>query len=239
MQSMQAMTLRSVLLAASLFALALAPPARAADGVESIERIASIARAAAAASTGRPAAELEVATLDPRLRLPECADAPAGHLAPGIRSPAQLTIEVRCRSPAWRQYVAVRVRAEEPVVIAARPLSRLQPVAADDITVVPRDLASLPGGYFRRAQDVLGHIVQRNVGAGEILDAHSVRAPPLVRRGQTVTLIVHSGGLNVRAAGVVLGDAGLDERVSVRNAATARMLQGVVRSSETVEVLLE
>lgn len=239
MQRLHAMNVRSALLAASLCTVALAAPARAADGIESIERIASIARAAAVASTGRPVAELEVATIDPRLRLPECATAPAAHLAPGTRSPAQLTIEVRCRSPSWRQYVAVRVRAEEPVVIAARPLSRLQVVAADDITVVPRDLATLPGGYYRRAEDVLGHIAQRNVGAGEILDPHSVRAPPLVRRGQTVTLIVRSGGLSVHAAGIVLGDAGLDERVSVRNAATSRMLQGVVRSSETIEVLLE
>ncbi len=239
MQRMQAMTLRYALFAASLLAVAVAPHARAADGVESVERIAEIARATAAASTGRPPGELEVATIDARLRLPQCASTPAGHLAPGTRSPAQLTIEVRCRAPAWRQYVAVRVRAEEPVVIAARPLSRLQVVDADDITVVPRDLATLPGGYFRRAEDVLGHIAQRNVGAGEILDPHSVRAPPLVRRGQTVTLIVRSGGLSVHAAGVVLGDAGLDERVSVRNAATSRLLQGVVRSSETVEVLLE
>jgi flagellar basal body P-ring formation protein FlgA len=239
MHRMQAMTVRPALVVLSLLAAACVPRAYAADGIESIARITEIARATAAASTGRPAAELEVAPIDVRLRLPECEATPAGHLAPGSRSPAQLTIEVRCRAPVWRQYVAVRVRAEEPVVIATRPLSRLQVVGADDVTVVPRDLASLPGGYYRRAEDVLGHIAQRNIGAGEILDPHSARAPPLVRRGQTVTLIVRSGGLSVHAAGVVLGDAGLDERVSVRNSATSRMLQGVVRSSETVEVLLE
>jgi len=232
------MTLRR---AAFVCVLAALPAARAdaEDGIEPPERIVAVARAAAATSAGRPAADLEVATPDPHLRLPECPQAPTGHLAPGARSPAQLTIEVRCPAPAWRHYVAVRIRAEEPVVVAARPLSRLQVVSADDLAVVPRDLATLPGGYFRRADEVLGDIAQRNVGAGEVLDPHSVRPPPVVHRGQTVTLLVQHGGLNVRAPGVALTDAGRDERVTVRNTSTSRTVQGVVRSSGTVEVLFE
>ena len=232
----------SVLTACTLgFAVGLgsAPGARASDGVESLARVRAVARATAVASTGRPAAELEVAPLDPRLHLAECEAAPAGRLTPGARSAAQLTIEVRCASPAWRQYVVVRVQAEEKVVVAVRALARLQVVAGDDVTVLPRELASLPAGYFRRSEDVVGHIVQRNLGAGEVLSPGTVRAPALVRRGQSVTLLVSGGGLSVRTTGIVLADAGLAERVRVRNAATSRLVEGVVRSADTVEVSLE
>jgi flagellar basal body P-ring formation protein FlgA len=233
------MTPRSCLVVAGIVGLALARGALASSDIEAIARITRVARDTAAASTARPVGELEVATLDPRLRLPACESTPTGRLTPGSRSPAQLTIEVRCLDPVWRQYVAVRVHAEETVVVAVRPLSRLQAVTADDIELLPRDLAALPGGFFRKPDEVIGRLAQRNVGAGEVLEPRLVRQPPLVKRGQSVTLIVRSAGINVRAPGIALAEGGLDERVAVRNAATSRLLEGVVRSSEVVEVALE
>ena len=224
---------------AAMAVVALGTRAVADESIEGTERLAAVARAAAAHESGRPETELEVATIDPRLRLPACAQAPSGHLTPGTRSSTQLTVEIRCASPPWRQFVAVRIRALEPVVIAARPLGRLQVVTADDVALVPRDLASVPAGYFRRVEDVVGRIVQRTIGSGEVLLPSAARPPPMVRRGQSVTVIAHAGGMSVRTAGLVQADAGLAERVQVRNAATGRTIEGIVRSGDTVEVSLE
>ncbi|HUO80432.1 MAG TPA: flagellar basal body P-ring formation chaperone FlgA [Steroidobacteraceae bacterium] len=224
---------------AALALLAIGATAAADDALEDPARLAAVARAAAARESGRPEAELEVGAIDPRLRLAACRTAPGAQLTPGTRSSTQLTVEIRCTSPPWRQFVAVRIRAQEPVVIAARPLGRLQVVAIEDLAVVPRDLASVPAGYFRRAEDVVGRIAQRTIGSGEVLLPATVRPPPLVHRGQSVTVLAHAGGMSVRTAGVVLADAGLAERVQVRNAASGRLIEGVVRSSDTVEVALE
>jgi flagella basal body P-ring formation protein FlgA len=219
--------------------LARTAPASAAEGLEDAARIAAVARAAAARETGRPEPDLEVGAIDPRLRLPACTAPPAGRLTPGTRSSSQLTVEIRCASPPWRQYVAVRIRAQEMLVIAARPLGRLQVVTAEDVAVVPRELASVPAGYFRSPADVVGRIAQRTIGSGEVLLPTTVRPPPLVRRGQSVTVIARAGSMSVRTAGIVEADAGLAERVHVRNAATGRAVEGVVRSGDTVEVSLE
>jgi flagella basal body P-ring formation protein FlgA len=213
--------------------------ARADGEVESPQRIAAAARAAAVRETGRAESEIEVAPIDPRLRLAPCSDAPTARIAPGTRMPARLTVEVRCAAPAWRQFVAVQVRAQVPVLVAARPLGRLEVVAAADVAVVERDLAGLQAGYFSAPAEVAGRVAQRTIGAGEVLLPSSVRAPPLVRRGQTVTLIAAARGLTVRSTGTALADAALAERVQVRNAATARQVEGVVRSRSTVEVPLE
>ncbi len=229
----------AMLVLAAVAAVAVPRGATANDALEDPARITDVARAAAARESGRPATELEVGVIDPRLRLPACAAPPSGHLTPGTRSSTQLTVEIRCTSPPWRQFVAVKIRAQEPVVIAARPLGRLQVVTAEDIAVVPRELASVPAGYFRRAEDVVGRIAQRTIGSGEVLLPTTVRPPPLVRRGQSVTVIAHAGSMSVRTAGFVQSDAGLAERVHVRNAATGRTVEGVVRSSDTVEVSLE
>jgi flagella basal body P-ring formation protein FlgA len=231
---------RASRLALAAFAtLAVSALAVADDALEGTARLAAVARAAAARESGRPETDLEVGTIDPRLRLPACAAPPAGHLTPGTRSSTQLTVEIRCTSPPWRQFVAVRIRAQEPVVIAARPLGSLQVVTAEDVTVVPRELASVPAGYFRRAEDVVGRIAQRTIGSGEVLLPTTVRPPPLVRRGQSVTVLAHAGSMSVRTAGVAQADAGLAERVQVRNASTGRTIEGVVRSGDTVEVSLE
>ena len=158
--------LLALLVVAAVAAMAACAVAAAEDALEDPVRIADVARATAARESGRPPAELEVGVIDPRLRLPACAGSPSGHLTPGTRSSAQLTVEVRCVNPPWRQFVAVRIRAQEPVVVAARPLGRLQVVSAEDVAVVPRELASVPAGYFRRPEDVVGRIAQRTIGSG-------------------------------------------------------------------------
>jgi flagellar basal body P-ring formation protein FlgA len=238
---MNARSLRTGLLVAlaTVAMVAVSAAAFAGDEAEAPTRLAAVARATAARESGRPESELEVGTIDPRLRLAACAAPPTGRLTPGTRSSTQLTVEIRCASPPWRQFVAVRIRAQEPVVIAARPLGRLQVVTAEDVTIVPRDLASVPAGYFRRAEDVVGRIAQRTIGPGEVLLPTAVRPPPLVHRGQSVTVIARAKSLSVRTAGVVQADAGLAERVHVRNTVTGRTVEGIVRSGDTVEVALE
>jgi flagellar basal body P-ring formation protein FlgA len=228
-----------VLALAAVAALTGATRAAADEELERPARLAAVARATAARESGRPESDLEVGSIDPRLRLAACSAAPSGNLAPGTRSSTQLTVEIRCPSPPWRQFVAVRVRAQEPVVIAARPLGRLQAVTAEDVTIVPRDLSSVPAGYFRRVEDVVGRIAQRTIGPGEVLLPTTVRPPPLVHRGQSVTVLARARSMSVRTAGIAQSDAGLAERVQVRNAATGRTVEGVVRSGDTVEVALE
>jgi flagella basal body P-ring formation protein FlgA len=60
-----------------------------------------------------------------------------------------------------------------------------------------------------------------------------------VRRGQSLTVVARAGGMSVRTTGVAQADAGLAERVRVRNASTGREVEGIVRSGDTVEVALE
>ncbi len=52
-------------------------------------------------------------------------------------------------------------------------------------------------------------------------------------------MIVRAGGLSVRTSGIALADAGQDERVRVRNVSSARLLEGVARTADTVEVAVE
>ena len=60
------------------------------------------------------------------------------------------------------------------------------------------------------------------LGAGDLV------APRIIRRGDSVALVSRRGGVEVRVAGKALGDAGQDERVSVENLSSRRVVQGTV-----------
>jgi flagella basal body P-ring formation protein FlgA len=226
-----------------LLSLASLPPSARADepAMQPLATLVEIARAVAAEHAGRagaPAEDFEIREPDPRVRLPACGSPLQGSVAPGTRSPTRLTVEVRCPVPAWRHYLAVRVRAIETVVVAARPLARTHVIGPADLALAPRDVGALPAGWFRSPDEAVGRVVTRPVGAGEALVPAVTRAEPVVRRGQEVTVMARAGGLLVRTKGVALGDAGVAERVRVRNPASERQFEAVVRSAGTVEVPL-
>ncbi len=230
------------LLAGALLARApLAGATDAADGSQPIDSIERAARTVAVAQAGAgDPATVEVHALDPRLRFAACQRPLEGSLAPGLHVGARLTVEVRCDEPRWRVYLGVTLHTVEHVVVATRPLSRATVLGPDDLGVVERELGALPGGFYRRPEELYGTLTSRMVGTGEILTPALIDVPPVIRRGQQVTVIARHGALEVRQAGVALADAGLAQRVRVQTVAgpAGRPIEAVVRAPDLVEVAL-
>ncbi len=204
--------------------LLLAAPAWAGD----FQSVASIR--AAALSTLDPAVEGE-AQVDAGLRLPACA-APLQARATGNR-----TVEVACpQAGGWRLFVPVTIRREQDVLVLARGVAAGETLTAADISSVRRDTARIAGAVLSDPQAVVGRVARRMLSAGTLLSANDVVAPRIVRRGDSVALVSRRGGVEVRMAGKALGDAGQDERVSVENLSTRRVVQGVVAAGGDVLV---
>ncbi len=229
-------------LALGVIASALLWLASGAVSAGDIQPAADIARAASAEalrlSAGAAAVTVREARVDPRLRLPRCADPLMARASPGNRAGGRLTVEVRCQEPAWHVYVPVTLSARAQVVVAARPLPAHTSLATGDVILAERDLHGLPSGYFRRIEDLRGLEVTRALGAGEVVSPAQVRAGALVRRGQEVILVAQTDTVAVRMKGEVLADGGLNQRVRVRNLSSGREVEGVVRSADLVEVPL-
>ena len=179
--------------------------------------------------------------LDARVRLPKC----EGSLAVSVpyeprRRTNRVTTEVRCQGPRpWKIYVPVSLAVYQPVVIAARALPRDGLLTADDVSLAERDIARLDYGFLSTVEDVVGHRLRRPVAAGEALTPGNLEMPPLVRRGQRVTVQARSGGLVVRMAGVAQADGIRGQVIEVKNLNSRRTVQAVVRSAQSVEVLLQ
>ncbi len=185
---------------------------------------------AAALSTLEPGADAE-ATLDPGLRMPACP------VALQAQPTGSSTVEVSCPQAAgWRLFVPVKVRRNQNVLLLTRGLAPGEVISPADITTEQRDAARIVGAALANPADAIGKSARRMLPAGTLLLARDLESPRIVRRGDMVPLVSVGAGIEVRTVGKALSDAGINERVSVENPSTRRIIQGTVDASGAVVV---
>lgn len=204
----------------------------AAAGAAEFEPVAAIRAAAIGAVLDAGESDAQVdATLDSALRLPRCENG----LQARATGPA--TVEVVCTDAAgWRLFVPVRVRRSQRVLVLTRPVSAGETINADALTLETRDAGRLSGSTLSDPAQAIGRSVRRTLMAGAVLDPGDLVSSRLVRRGDNVTLIARTGAIEVRMMGRALGEAGANERVSVENLSSRRIIQGVVAANGDVVV---
>ncbi len=145
-------------------------------------------------------------------------------------------IGVRCSQGAeWTLYVPVTVRVQAPVVVATRPLASGKILADEDLTLQMAELTQLPAGVISAAQDAIGKVLSAGVVAGHPLRQDMLRAPIVVRQGQSVRLIAQGKGFKVSSEGKALSNAAVGQNVQVK-AQNGQTVSGVVQADGSIEV---
>jgi flagella basal body P-ring formation protein FlgA len=227
---------------AVLLTLLLAGPASAAGdaATQSHQSIRAAAEGhALAAADGLPGrAEVEVGSLDSRLRLTACDRPLETYDSPNGLSGGRGVVGVRCDgSKPWKLYVPVRIALMDEVVVNRRPLVRGQSVRAEDLQLSEVDTSGLHKAYFTRIEDVVGLRAKRAVTNGTTLHAGLLQRAKLVRRGSQVEIVAITDGLDVRMRGKALADGGRGDRIQVKNQNSGRVITGTVTGSGVVNVI--
>lgn len=205
--------------------LAITTPAVAAPSWQSVDSI----RVAAVSLLGE-GADGEAVVAD-ALRLPACGQPLAA------QATANTTVEVSCPDAGgWRLFVPVKVRREQTVLVLARGIAAGEVLAAADISTARRDAARIAGAVLADPAAAVGRVARRPLQAGSLLAASDLVAQRLVRRGDSVALVSRRGPVEVRVAGRALGDAGENERLSVENLSSRKVVQGTVAGNGDVLV---
>jgi flagella basal body P-ring formation protein FlgA len=123
-----------------------------------------------------------------------------------------------------------------PVVVTRKPLGRHKPIAAEDIDVQTLDLANLPANVLSDPDEVIGKRTRRVIGALTPLRSDSIELPPLVKRGDLVTIIAESENLKITTLGRVKKKGCLGERIPVVNLDSKKVLHALVVDANTVKV---
>ena len=177
--------------------------------------------------------------LDPRLQLPRCTTALEPYLRPGTKVSGRTIVGVRCAgSKPWKVYLPVFVAVMDEVLIARRSMPRGYLLRPEDVEINTRDISGLVGGYLSRTIDITGHRMKRAVARGTVIVPSLLQSEVLIKRGQSVTLTVLSESLNIKMSGKALADGAANQRIKVENTRSGRIVEGLVRSTEQVEVLV-
>ena len=215
---------------ALLLLAGLSPPGAAADGASAVRQAAQQFLARHAGSYGSDT-RVSIGSPDPRLRIAACPLPLVAELAAGIRPIGHTTVVVRCPGPTpWSVSLPAQVQVFGNVLVTTRALTRGATLRADDFVRRRQDLTTAAPGAVTDPALALGQKLRYPLGPGAVLNTGMLEVTPVVRRGQSVTIVSGAGGIEVRAQGEALGDGSHGQTVRVRNHQTRRVLNGTVEA---------
>ncbi|GAB4165808.1 MAG: hypothetical protein Tsb0017_07950 [Geothermobacteraceae bacterium] len=168
---------------------------------------------------------------------------PEGELSTAVRPVG--TDLLRCRSVVVdfsidgrlerRLTVPVAIRATARVVAASRDLPRGAILEKRDLTLVERELATLRGPVYKPAS-LVGKKLKRAVRRAQVLNSDMVTVPPVIKRGEPVTIALASGPVRIEARGVARRDGRPGETIPVSNISSRKIVLCRVTGPGTVQV---
>jgi flagella basal body P-ring formation protein FlgA len=181
-----------------------------------------------------------IGPIEPRLELAKCRSPIRSFLSSPHHMQDRATIELRCEDgQGWHLYVPVRIATTSPVAVAAHAIVAGSVLKAGDLRVEEHDISDLPLGYMDDPAVVAGLTAGRPIPGGAYITNQLLVAPKAVQRGQTVTLVADTGGISIRMAGRALSDGLLNQRVKVTNLSSGKVVEGIARSEQVVEIILQ
>lgn len=176
--------------------------------------------------------------LDSRLRLAHCDRPLSTFAATAAAAGGNQSVGVRCEgADSWTIYVPVKLSRSAEVVVLARTVRRDTLLAPEHLETRHHDIVGLTAGFFSRPEELIGHRVKRSAAAGTVLTPSLVHRPPLIERGDRVTLVSGSSAVAVSAPAEALSDGRQGDRLRVRNLSSGKVVEGVVMSRGRVEAL--
>lgn len=135
---------------------------------------------------------------------------------------------------AARRPLVVRIERRGTILVAARGLRPGQSPGPDDVELREGDLGSAGAGVVTSLESLSGLRARRALRRGDVLRSADFAPPPVVRRGDPVTILLERGSLSITAAGEARAEGAPGEAIPVLNAGSRRIVRAVVRDSRTV-----
>ena len=133
-----------------------------------------------------------------------------------------------------RWYVTAEVKWMKKVICLKSDVSARTVLDQSMLTIETKDVAGLRGQTWQATKDVTGLKTLRNMRQGEIVTSSVVKRPPLIKRGDHVTILVEAAGIKIRAAGMAMKSGNKGDRMLVQNVRSKQTLHSIVKDAHTV-----
>ncbi len=129
--------------------------------------------------------------------------------------------------------IGVEIHRFANVLIAAKPLDRFHVLTPLDVKFEEREITGINPAPL---EEVIGKRLKIPVREGKILTYDLIETPPLIKRGDIVTIKMEGEFLVVGTKGVAKEDGRLGDKIRVENRGSKKIIIGIVEDNETVVV---
>lgn len=190
------------------------------------------------AGLGQARIEVEVGSLDPRLKLAPCQRIEP-YLPPGLPVWGRTRIGLKCTQGAklWNVTLPVTVHVFARSLVTQSALPAGTQLAPEHFTEAEIDLASAPGVPISQPGLAVGRTLNRPVAAGSALRPADLKARQWFAAGETVRVVAVGSGWQVVTEGEAMNPGLEGQTVRIRTE-SGRLLQGRPTGDRQVEVAL-
>ena len=228
---------------ASAYALALcalAPAVAPAQPTSVQDWQAQIRQLATQAGAGMPAGtrvEVDVGSLDPRLKLAPCTRI-TPYLPAGTRLWGRAQVGLRCAEGArWSVFLPVTVKVYAKAWTVNQPLALGTVVASEHLQLDEVDIAAEASPVIHQPQASIGRPLARALKPGQALREVDLKPRQWFAAGDTVRIVSIGSGFSVSAEGQALGP-GIDGQSAKVRIDGGRVVTGRAVAARQVEVRL-
>ncbi len=131
----------------------------------------------------------------------------------------------------------VSLEIMQNVVVTRKPLPRFKVITTQDVMIRQINVTGIADTVIRSIESVVGKRARRAIGMHDALHSNMVEWPPVVQKGDRVTIIAESGNLRITALGEVRGTGKVGEQVRVVNLDSKKNITAQVVDHRTVRVV--
>ena len=147
------------------------------------------------------------------------------------------TIELSCATPQrWNVFIPIQVRVYSKVLAARHYIPSGTIVTENDVFFAKHDKKVLRDGYFKSLSDVIGHTSLHAIPSGGAFSPKNVKQPALVKRNQTIKLVLNQGGVSVGMRGIAKSNGILNQTIKVMNPSSKKILEAVVTGPNRAQI---
>jgi len=124
----------------------------------------------------------------------------------------------------------------EDVLCASRSLARGSIITGDDISTNRKNISRLPQNLLTGMEEVVGKRLKHALDPGTVMLANMVEDPPLIKKGDRVTIVAESPTILVTALGIAQAKGGLGSQIRVKNCMSRKEVIARIVNASTVRV---
>lgn len=125
----------------------------------------------------------------------------------------------------------------ENVLYTKRSLKKGETISIDDIILKKKNIFELSENFIKAFHEIDGKILKSGVRKGDYLKTSLLAEPPMVQRGDIVTLVARNENLLIVTSAISKEDGFQNELIKVENLNSGKLVRGIVKEKSKVEVV--